>query len=421
MSDLTQHIKYTVADIEKYLQGKMTNAERNTFEKAALADPFLADAIEGFENANWSKAKNMLHQTEAFIKSSAQQHYNLTDIEKYLQGTMTNAERNTFEKAALADPFLADAIEGFENADLNKAKKYIDENVTAIKGKKAEKAKVVAMPLYKKQWLRVAAAIVLMVGVGSSVWIMNNQSDEINNNNIANVVKEEIIQTPNNNSIVSSEESNTKNKTAKNNNKKSSIKSTDITSLKSIETNLEPNAAFKNSEASAGIFSTEAAKVNTESTAINSTVGEPPSYPSIAVENKDKDQLIQVKKEEALLKSKKAVENAKYNNASKTLIKGNTSMDSTNILNNPNTTPIGGWQKFNDYINTQTTLLNDKAIKTDSVVVNFQIDENGKPFQIKAQSHSSEKSARAVELIKNGVNWKVIDAKSNKVVIFLKF
>src|SRR5687767_7487477 len=36
-------------DIEKYLNGELTPAERHALEKKALNDPFLADALEGAE------------------------------------------------------------------------------------------------------------------------------------------------------------------------------------------------------------------------------------------------------------------------------------------------------------------------------------------------------------------------------------
>lgn len=39
-------------DIERYLSGKMTLAERHALEKRALDDPFLADALEGAESIN---------------------------------------------------------------------------------------------------------------------------------------------------------------------------------------------------------------------------------------------------------------------------------------------------------------------------------------------------------------------------------
>ena len=42
------NILYTSADILKYHQGKLTPIEMNALEKAALQDPFLSDALDGF-------------------------------------------------------------------------------------------------------------------------------------------------------------------------------------------------------------------------------------------------------------------------------------------------------------------------------------------------------------------------------------
>jgi len=43
------HINYTAADIEKYWKGELSAAQQHAMEKAALEDPFLADAMEGYE------------------------------------------------------------------------------------------------------------------------------------------------------------------------------------------------------------------------------------------------------------------------------------------------------------------------------------------------------------------------------------
>lgn len=46
----TDHTKqYSAADIQRYLEGKLLPAEMHELEKAALEDPFLADAIEGMQ------------------------------------------------------------------------------------------------------------------------------------------------------------------------------------------------------------------------------------------------------------------------------------------------------------------------------------------------------------------------------------
>jgi hypothetical protein len=52
MNDHSQHIThYSAADIQRYLSGNMSASEMHAMEKAALDDPFLADAIEGMEQS----------------------------------------------------------------------------------------------------------------------------------------------------------------------------------------------------------------------------------------------------------------------------------------------------------------------------------------------------------------------------------
>lgn len=48
----SQNKHYTATDIQRYHSGKMSFEEMNQMEKAALEDPMLADAIDGFENKN---------------------------------------------------------------------------------------------------------------------------------------------------------------------------------------------------------------------------------------------------------------------------------------------------------------------------------------------------------------------------------
>jgi hypothetical protein len=43
--------QFTAADIEKYHRGLLSNKERHDLEKAAMDDPFLADALEGYAAA----------------------------------------------------------------------------------------------------------------------------------------------------------------------------------------------------------------------------------------------------------------------------------------------------------------------------------------------------------------------------------
>jgi len=51
MNDNKKNITYSATDIQRYLNGQMSAQEMHGIETAALDDPFLADAIEGFQTA----------------------------------------------------------------------------------------------------------------------------------------------------------------------------------------------------------------------------------------------------------------------------------------------------------------------------------------------------------------------------------
>src|SRR5687767_8705736 len=65
MKKVSHHISFSAADIQRYVQGKMSAQEMHDIEKAALDDPFLADAIEGFQ-------QGMQEQGEPVINSQLQ-------------------------------------------------------------------------------------------------------------------------------------------------------------------------------------------------------------------------------------------------------------------------------------------------------------------------------------------------------------
>jgi len=91
-------------------------------------------------------------------------NYSVTDFEKYWKGQLTHSEMHDLEKAAMDDPFLADALEGYKNSilpaeEINQLRQTLAERISS-------KAKV--LPIKKKSlgWLRVAAAIILLAGLG---------------------------------------------------------------------------------------------------------------------------------------------------------------------------------------------------------------------------------------------------------------
>jgi CarboxypepD_reg-like domain/Gram-negative bacterial TonB protein C-terminal len=92
--------------------------------------------------------------------------YTIADIEKYHKGVLSAREMHELEKAALDDPFLADALEGYGavtvNAisDLSELEKKLQERISG-----AKITSMAATPNSYKWW-KVAAAVVVIGGLG---------------------------------------------------------------------------------------------------------------------------------------------------------------------------------------------------------------------------------------------------------------
>lgn len=92
--------------------------------------------------------------------------YTAVDIEKYHLGQLSNAERHAMEKAALEDPFLADALEGFATPGINTGQDLV--MLRQLLANRIEKEEKKIVPIggssRKFPWFRVAAAVVLIGG-----------------------------------------------------------------------------------------------------------------------------------------------------------------------------------------------------------------------------------------------------------------
>lgn len=86
------------------------------------------------------------------------------DISRYLGNRMSSEERNAFEKKLQADPFLAEAVEGFNEIDphdLDEDVKYLRKRVSGYSRKRR-----ILIP-------GMAAAIVVLLGISSVILVLN--------------------------------------------------------------------------------------------------------------------------------------------------------------------------------------------------------------------------------------------------------
>lgn len=98
--------------------------------------------------------------------------YTASDLARYHSGQMPPAEMNALEKAALDDPFLADALEGYASTEKP------SEDLALLQGKLRERfetnrdRKAFVLPLH---WLKVAVVIGLVAGAG---WLVMQTASE---------------------------------------------------------------------------------------------------------------------------------------------------------------------------------------------------------------------------------------------------
>ena len=109
--------------------------------------------------------------------------YSAADIEKYHNGLLSAKEMYNLEKAALDDPFLADALEGYAVNEIN-----INTDIAELKNRLAKRTggnKVVPIITQIKsssfQWWKIAAMFLLIAGAGLIVYQFgfNNKSNDI--------------------------------------------------------------------------------------------------------------------------------------------------------------------------------------------------------------------------------------------------
>jgi TonB family protein len=93
-------------------------------------------------------------------------NFTAADIEKYHNGLLSPKEMNELERAALDDPFLADALEGYGAVTVNRAVdlEYLDQKLKERVGE--EKVVKMAPPFNVYRYLKAAAAVVLIAGGG---------------------------------------------------------------------------------------------------------------------------------------------------------------------------------------------------------------------------------------------------------------
>ena len=112
--------------------------------------------------------------------------YTATEIEAYHQGKLPPGQMHSMEKAALNDPFLAEAMEGyagFVEADWNKKLEGLKEQLANA----GSRAKIIAFKRSTARiWKYAAASVIILSGTAITWWFSRNSNkDSLSQQSIA--------------------------------------------------------------------------------------------------------------------------------------------------------------------------------------------------------------------------------------------
>ena len=97
-------------------------------------------------------------------------HYTAADIQRYLSGNMSASEMHAMEKAALDDPFLADAIEGMDQTMQSHGEAPVTQNLEELRTAIAEKIRPAPGKVRGMVWWKISAAAVVVIAAGVFLW-----------------------------------------------------------------------------------------------------------------------------------------------------------------------------------------------------------------------------------------------------------
>lgn len=104
-----------------------------------------------------------------------QKKYNAIDFARYHSGTMLPDEMHALEKAALEDPFLSDALDGYRYS--KDYEKELGDIRMQLNEKRKQKKVFTISSLSSGTWWKIAAMFILFVGVGYFFYATNSKKE----------------------------------------------------------------------------------------------------------------------------------------------------------------------------------------------------------------------------------------------------
>lgn len=358
------------------------------------------------------------------------QTYGHSDIQRYLQHQMTQQEMYNFEKALMNDPFLTDALEGYSSSDTTLAGRHLSDIESQLNGRK-EKVKVVAMPVQKTGWWKVAA-VVLAVATGGILTYSSLTTNTTEKNVVTQMPPAEATEMASRTDSIRPVEKPLAQVEVLP--KKELLKSKRNTSPVIKQPKTSPGATGQSEELKAGTATSSIMEKNEGSSAFMDRNADVASTLIVPANVDTQAQITEARSKASPGLAKGPINGKAVDSNNKSLgseagvPESNPKKAKSNVKRLREKTangagPMGGWENFERYLNEQIDSL--KATNTDTlrdnIELEFSIDEQRRPANIKVlQKPDSLTAARAVQILVNGPEWQS-RRKDKKVKVIIAF
>jgi hypothetical protein len=354
--------------------------------------------------------------------------YSTEDIRKYLDGELPDAEMQALEKAALEDPFLADAIEGFEES-----RRHVDSFESGVSDLKRRLSSRIKQKNWEKgifiqmsAWQAVASLVFL---TGTAVFI---------------VTKINIKTKPANIAVSTMKDSGTFKNLA-------GVTVTDSSTVPSIKPPRPVNtviASNRQTDVQANVSDKSQSRTSVSEKEGNlskerriNAGNNKPTEPEVKILSGNLMDTDTIKEEYVEMKHKDSAGSiapgGQMSPATTTLndvvVLGyttDTDRDDVDngitgpkkIIRNKNTEPYGGWTAFDDYMNSNKKILTSDSVLKGEEIVSFEISSSGELSLFKIlQSVSKSHDAEIIRLIQAGPAWKIKKGRKQKCTVVVSF
>ena len=345
--------------------------------------------------------------------------YSAADILRYLKGEMSPQQMYALEKAALKDPFLAEAIEGFEGAISSTGEENIRKELQSLKAGMDKRSSSKIMAISNYSWIKIAAAAVVIIAAGIFTYtsllpspdgsvlaeqkttsMQEAPSPALKKNDAAaaaTIEKSRAIPPPP--PTPEREETmkpvlSSKQKTPGVNNDVGAIrkKNRETFSEKEAEQEEDAHAGRTDSIIVRGYASAPANALQKESSTAARKAG---------------------------MKEKKELPAAVSSDA---MISKELSGKAAGIAITKDAVPKPGWAAFDQYITANKKMALDDTVKNGEVVLSFRVRGKGKPENITVEkSLSAFYDKEAIRLLGEGPSWKLLKSGKAKVSVTIHF